>query len=181
MPEPAPTFLRHMPRLGDYVSVDFLIDPDGRVVECDILYPQVSDEVEANACEGTLGKRVGRPARDSEGQPTYGKIGLTSIIRGSTNELPDMPKPERLEIMVSALPSGESRQSISLLAEIDGSGQVRHCRQMPDHDIQLSSVGCAQAMAHTYPVRNGAGGEPVSYIDEIGIDFVVGTDPAEGS
>ena len=79
MPEADANFFgRHMPRWGSQTSVNFFVDTEGRVLECDIVYPQMSEEREADLCENTLGKRLGRPAQDSQSQPAHGVIRLTS-------------------------------------------------------------------------------------------------------
>lgn len=185
-PVPDADFMRHsMPRPhGGEITMRFFVDPEGRVLECEVLTQRVSEDRAAEYCEDTIGERLGDPATDRLGQPTHGVVTLSVLRTDSSRPLPELPSLESsrvpdIEIFVTEIPGGKERTGFGLMVYIDETGRVQGCRQRPNQDYDLANVACSQATAHTFAVRHGSDGQPVGHVDVINVDFVLEQPPEQ--
>jgi len=180
MPDADARFMRrYMPGYLAEVQMEFFVTPRGNVLECTVLYPRVSDELGAQLCEPTIGKRLGSPARGPDGERTYGMTAAT-IVRSTRSESPSerdgnfVPSPD-LVISVSTMPGEKERHTVNVLVLIDEEGRIQDCESQARSEDGFAAVACEQSVGHQFAIHRGEDRVPARYVDSIRVDFVLDT------
>jgi hypothetical protein len=175
LPRPDGVFIREATSRinGPVVSIELFVDPDGKVLDCKVLVPTLSEDKNAQICGPISGKDSGAGAKGPDG-PTYGVIVVSKVLRADFGLAgPPMPNitPD-LEIDVSQMPGKEQRKRVGLTVYIDEHGKVQRCLPEPGKDLEFSRTACQQSAANVFPIKRGKTGEPVGYVTGIAVDFV---------
>ena len=175
-PEPSANFIQtDMPSGLTSLTMNFFVDPEGRVLECEVERSNARVRDEEDFCADAIGKRLGKAAMGADGAATYGMASASKIIRSDRNaRAAALEMPSDILVSVASMPGGARQQDVFLLAEIDENGAVRHCEQQYEADSAFAAVACEQAAAHTHEVKRSAQGAPVAYVDTLIVSFVRG-------
>lgn len=181
LPEVGRDFLRSsFPKIGSQTLAEFFVDPEGTVLSCELLYPELREDHAKRRCDEMLGETFGEPATDLEGNPTYGVTTVHTVKHDSGAPYPrvrlDAYGAPDLEIVVSRLPVASDDHELRLSAYLNEEGRVQGCRQVPGQDFELSGVACSQAMRHRFEPRYDGAGIAVPYVDQLRVVFVLEDD-----
>ncbi len=165
-----PAFMRrrdHAPVRGQPTTIDYFVDPEGVVIDCEVRSSHVSERSRERICANVVGRDAGSAPLDFDGNPAFGIATLVSTSGGADRSLrPDF------EVVVSEMPGDVGRKRVRLIASIDESGGVSRCMHFFEEDIEFAQVACEQAATLRFRVRVNEAGEPVSYMDVMDADFV---------
>lgn len=173
MPEASLQFLTRVMALTSgepQTNIGLFVAPDGTVIECKVLRPQLSKEDEQAVCGRALGKDVGKGAKGPDGKPAYGTLLVSAVLRDARPE--PFPPANELEIVVSHMPGKQKALRVELTVYVDAKGKVEQCEPERKKDSDFSRVACQQSARNTLPIKMGKSGAPVGYVTEIAVDFV---------
>jgi len=173
VPQPGKTFSSAAlaPRDGSGVAiVELFIAPDRKVEDCKILGSQFSERENDRVCASLRGKRAAKAAAGPDGQAAYGA--LTYIVADSEEGgVPlESALPADVVLDVASLPGGSRKLRVNVL--LNTSGDIVQCEAAPGDAGAFADAACKELKAQRLPVRKGSDGTPVSYVDELSIEFV---------
>ncbi len=152
-------------------AVEMFVDPEGVIIGCEVLYPEMPVDRAERYCENVIGLDLGEGAFDMNGNPAHGFITIAAIPSyGPARQYRAEPD---LEISVSQMPGDDDRVSIRVVANIDQQGVVQHCQPLRAEDESFAQVACAEVSNHQFDRRGGLDGHAVGYVDDLAIDFVL--------
>lgn len=177
------------PQLGDHfhaivgtdevgeIHVELFSAPDTEIDECTVLYSSFPRDIGERVCNLVRQQSVQIPALDQQGQPVYG----TAIYSFRTNAgsrwqaASILRRDPVLEIGVSQLPAGiESELFVGLRVLIDAQGRVELCEENTREADAYTAIACSQLSGVPHPVRTDRAGQPVRYLTDMNVVFVVG-------
>lgn len=162
------------PRNSDGIAiVKLFVAPDREVMACHVVASGLSDADNDRVCDKLVGKRAGQAARDPDGRLTYGT--MTYVVAGSgtrgSAEL-EANLPADITLDVESLPGGAKSKTVSLNLLLDASGKVAKCEAAHYNESDYAKAACASLNGQMLDVRKGSDGNPVSYVDNVNVDFV---------
>lgn len=150
-----------------------LIDPQGKVVSCQMTDSVGDAALAAAVCPSVTKKRFA-PATDSQGRPAFGAYsGAINLHIPGDVTLPGMPvKPgANLVLTVSAVPGGMP-MDVPVLAEIGAGGAVTACNSLTEpRYARLANVACEQLAASPMPIDRDASGAAVARVERLIVRF----------
>ena len=152
------------------VQAELFIDPEGVVVACTIVLPELSREAGAARCARVIGKGGGEPAIGPDGKATYGTTFVTRMERGRA--LPDREVPADVQVALPEMPEGRDTVRVELIVNIAADGEITHCSNGQKGQEEIGAFACRYAQSQRLIIKNGADGEPVSYVTWFSVEFV---------
>ncbi|GEM_PF-2858684 len=181
MPSPEMPFFRDTLSIGNLpmIYVEVFVDPDGVVLECDVLEYEGSRRISRQICRQAVGKDIGEGARNDAGQPAHAVMMLSRVQGQNPDENLGAAPPAalvraaQLQVMVAQLPGDGRNRRVDVLTEIAADGSVAACAPVLGDADAFTRIACDQATTHRFDSRDGGDGRPVSYVITLSVDFVL--------
>jgi hypothetical protein len=157
---------------GDVLS-DLLVNPDGRVELCQVLYSKAPRRNVDRFCEVAVGLKSGNPAIGPDGKPAYGLATLDLYARlVASPRKPEPSRPADLDVIVASLPVRFGNK-LRIVADVfvSETGEVQECGPSYDQPANLVEGACQQVRQHSRPVMHSRANEPVAYVADVLVDF----------
>jgi hypothetical protein len=164
---------------GGSIVLQLFVSPSGVVEGCQTVYSDWTALATERACGVVAGKKVSKVAMNGDGTPVYGTVLFSMVARADASGALSVPfeREADLTVTVASLPaSAGGKIFAAALVLVDGQGTIVDCSADPDGEPVAPAyvnVACAQLKQVRSPVRNGADGNPVPYVTDLSVEFVV--------
>lgn len=160
------------------VRIALTVSPEGKVEDCSIVSSGGNQSVDRYTCKLASRRARFTPAKDAQGNPTYGvfRTTLTWWV-GQRPPVPAAPFKGEFDLTVNKLPDGVASPAIlSVAFPVDASGTPQACAgERPEDSAALVSVACDQVLKTYRPApAKSAAGEVVISIQEAEFRFTAG-------
>jgi hypothetical protein len=168
---------------GGSIVLQLFVAPSGVVEGCQTVYSDWTALATERACGQVTGKKVSKVALNGDGAPVYGTLLFSMVARADASGALSVPfeREADLTVTVASLPADAGGKIVvGALVLVDGQGAIADCSVDPDAEPVAPAyveVACAQLQQVRSRVRNGADGNPVPYITDLSVDFVVDVAP----
>lgn len=158
------------------VYLEVLIGPDGRVIDCTPLEAYGSEDFASMFC-GIVAKVKAVPAKDLEGNPSFGVVRTTIRMAIPGSKQGDLIEklPARapdIELETRSLPGiSESSVRTSITVAVDEAGGVVGCQTTDEEHRRYGEAACKQVSGMAMPAMVDATGKQISYVRSLGVQF----------
>jgi hypothetical protein len=158
------------------VELELLVGPNGRVLDCTPIAAFGNEDFASMFCE-IVGSVRAVPAKDLEGNPTYGVIRTTirMLVPGTRQaelieKLPDQT-PD-IELEVKSLPEiSESSVRTSITVAVDEAGSVVGCHTKDQERRRYGEAACQEVSSMALPALVDKAGKLISYVRLLEVQF----------
>ena len=158
------------------VYLELLIGPDGRVIDCTPMETYGSEDFASMFC-GIVAKVRAVPAKDLEGNPTFGvvrttiKMAIPGSRQGELIEKLPAGAPD-IELETRSLPGiSESSVLTSITVAVDEAGRVVGCQTTDEEHSRYGQAACQQVGSMALPAMVDKAGKQISYVRSLGVRF----------
>ena len=153
--------------------VKLFVAPDRKVLDCVAVAGNLSKEDNQRVCGKLIGKRALEPASSPDGKPAYGTLIYVVAGTGTVGSAELQANlPADIELDVQTLPGGARSKSVTLKLLLDPAGKVVRCEAADWSGGDYAKTACASLKDQALDIRKGGDGTPVSYVDQVHVDFV---------
>lgn len=161
------------------VWIRVVVGPTGKPEFCRLVRSSGSPSLDRVSCVLVLTMATFTPARDADGEATYG-ISVVPIIWRLPNNPSPPPKADPLpvdrELTVNKLPEPlGSPTFVKLLLQVDAQGAIVQCTNNGTPETSgLGELACAAPSELLLAVERNTAGDPVAYVTTMTLRFTVG-------
>ena len=163
------------------IALQLFVSPVGEVEGCSIISTNWTQRAADRACERLIGKKLSQAAKTADGTPVHGTALFALMARPAGSRPRPLTRAADLTVSLASLPEdANGKVTVGVLVLVDSQGAIIECSADPVAEAAkpaFVTVACEQLKPIRAPVRNGTDGNPVPYVTDFTVEFVVDASP----